>query len=87
MLITILLWLLFGALVGWVAGIIMNTHNSSLLRDIILGIVGSIVGGYVASLLGFGNLGGDFNFDLVNIGIAIGGACIVIFVAGLFRRR
>jgi len=84
---SILLWLLFGALVGWIAGIIMNTQNSSLLGNIILGIVGSMVGGYAASQLGFGNLGGDFSFDLVNIAIATGGACIIIFVAGLFRRK
>jgi len=83
---SILLWLLFGALVGWAAGIIMNTQ-SSLLGNIIFGIIGSIVGGYVASQLGFGSLGGGFNFDPVNIAIAIGGACIVIFVAGFFRRK
>jgi len=83
---SILLWLLFGALVGWLAGIIMKTQ-SSLLGNIVFGIIGSIVGGYVAAQLGFGRLGGDFSFDLVNIAIAIGGACIVIFVAGLFMRR
>ena len=86
MLISILLWLLFGALVGWIAGLIMKSRNS-LLVNIILGIVGSIVGGFVASLLGFGSFGGTFSFDVVNILISIGGACLVIFVVRLIRGK
>jgi len=80
LIITILLWLLFGAIVGWLAGIVMKS-KASLTWNIILGIIGSVVGGFVASLLGFGQLGGGFSFDLVNILIAIGGACLVIFLA------
>jgi len=80
MLISVLLWLLFGALVGWIAGKIMKSRNS-LLLNIVLGIVGSFVGGFVASLLGFGNLGGAFSFDIMNIVISVGGACIVILLA------
>ena len=47
MLVSILLWLLFGAFIGWIAGIIMKSQ-STLGRNIILGIVGSFVGGFVA---------------------------------------
>ena len=84
MLITILLWLLFGALVGWLAGIIMKSKGS-LLRNIILGIVGSIVGGFIASLLGFGSLDAGFSFNIVNVVISIGGACLLIFLARLLK--
>ena len=86
MLISILLWLLFGALVGWLAGIIMKSR-SSLGRNIILGIVGSLVGGFIASLLGFGELGGDFSFDLTNILVAVVGSCLVIFLVGALQRK
>ena len=79
MLISLLLWLAFGALVGWLAGIIMKS-NKSLLGNIILGIVGSFVGGFIASLLGFGSLGGGFSFNIVNVAISVAGACLVIFI-------
>ena len=85
MLISIILWLLFGAVVGWIAGMIMKSQGS-LVRNIILGIVGSFVGGFVASLLGFGDLGGSFEFDIVNLIVSIGGACLLIFIVGALRR-
>ena len=86
MIINILLLLLFGAVVGWLAGLIMKSKNS-LFVNIILGIVGSLVGGFVASLLGFGSFTGNFSFNLVNVLISIGGACLVIFVVRLIRGK
>ena len=80
----ILLWLLFGALVGWIAGLIMKSDNS-LLRNIILGIIGSIVGGFIASILGFGEFGADFSFNLTNIIISVAGACLLIFLSRVFK--
>lgn len=80
MIISLLLWLLFGALVGWLAGIIMKSKKS-LLGSIILGIVGSFVGGFIASFIGFGSLGGGFSFNIFNIIISVAGACLVIFLA------
>jgi uncharacterized membrane protein YeaQ/YmgE (transglycosylase-associated protein family) len=84
MLISILLWLLFGALVGWIAGMIMKSKRS-FVGNIILGIIGSFVGGFIASLIGFGSLRGGFSFDIVNILISVGGACLVIFIAGILK--
>jgi len=86
MIISILLWLLFGAVVGWLAGIIMKS-SSSLLGNIIFGIIGSFVGGFIASTLGFGGLGGNFSFNVMNIIISVAGACLVVFVVGILRRR
>jgi len=84
MLITILLWLLFGALVGWIAGVIMKSR-SSLLRNIILGIIGSFVGGFIASLLGIGSIGAGYSFNIANIIISVAGACLVIFLARIIK--
>ena len=70
-------WLIFGALVGWLAGIIMESKKS-LLRNIVLGIAGSFVGGFAASLVGIGTIGG---FSVVNIAISVAGACLLIFIA------
>ena len=80
MLISLLVWLIFGAFVGWLAGIIMKT-TKTFFGNIVLGIVGSFVGGFIASFLGFGNLGGDYSFNLSNIIISVAGACLVIFIA------
>ena len=74
---SVLLWLIFGALVGWLAGIIMKS-KSSLLRNIVLGISGSFVGGFVASFMGIGTIDG---FNIVNIVISVAGACLLIFIA------
>ena len=86
MIVQILLTLLFGAIVGWLAGLIMKSKHG-LVVNIILGIVGSFVGSFIASLLGFGSFGGDFSFNIVNILISIGGACLVIFVVGLLKKK
>jgi len=80
MILTILLWLLFGAVVGWIAGLIMKAKKT-LFWTIILGIVGSFVGGFIASLLGFGEFGGAFSFNIINVVIAVAGACLLIFIA------
>ncbi|MCL2402258.1 MAG: GlsB/YeaQ/YmgE family stress response membrane protein [Oscillospiraceae bacterium] len=84
MLISILLWLLFGAFIGWIAGMIMK-KKSSLLGNIIFGIIGSFVGGFVASIIGFGSLRGSFSFDLMNVIFSVAGACLVIFIAGILK--
>jgi uncharacterized membrane protein YeaQ/YmgE (transglycosylase-associated protein family) len=84
----ILLWIVFGALVGWIASIL--THNNSrmgLLANIVVGLVGSVIGGWVASLL---TLGSIYEFSFWGFCIAILGAVILLSVINLFnpkRRR
>jgi len=83
MVITILIWLLFGAVIGLLAGYIMKV-KSGWLWTIVLGIIGAVVGGFIAQLLGFGGVNVDFAFNLdfiISVLIAVGGACLVVFVA------
>lgn len=84
--IPILLWLLFGALVGWLAGLLMKSKNS-LLWNIIFGILGSVLGGFIASLLGFGSFWGTYSFDIVNLAISVGGACLVMYLVKVLKIR
>ena len=79
----VLSWLIFGALVGWLAGIVMKSKQS-LIRNIILGILGSFVGGFVASFMGIGTIGG---FNIVNIVISVAGACLLIFIVRILTER
>jgi uncharacterized membrane protein YeaQ/YmgE (transglycosylase-associated protein family) len=72
-------WLLIGALIGWVASKIMHGRGG-LFRNIVLGIAGSVVGGWLADYAGIGtgnvwSIGGFF--------IAVGGACILIILSRL----
>lgn len=80
MVVSILLFLLFGAVAGWLAGLIMKT-KSGLLWNIILGIVGSFVGGFIASRI----LGVDGGNLIISLLIAVAGACLLIFIGKLLK--
>jgi uncharacterized membrane protein YeaQ/YmgE (transglycosylase-associated protein family) len=74
----IILWIVFGALAGWIASIIMKTdRQQGTAYDIILGIVGSIVGGFLMGLIGQPGVSG---FNLESLVIAIIGSIVVILV-------
>ncbi len=47
----IILWIIFGALVGWIASAIMHT-GEGVVMDIVIGIVGAIIGGWLMSFFG-----------------------------------
>lgn len=71
-LVSILITILIGALIGWLASIIMKSSHGFIMSCVI-GIVGSFIGGFLASLIGLG--GGN---SVVTILIDIAGACILI---------
>ncbi len=80
----ILLWIVLGGLAGWIASIIMKRNEQQgLLGDILLGIIGAIVGGFVVSLLGGEGITG---FNLYSLVIAIIGAIGLIWAARAVRR-
>jgi len=81
----ILLWLLFGAIVGWVASLITgNNARMGILLNIVVGLIGSFIGGWIASYLGFGSFQ---EFSLYGFLIAIGGAVLLLLVINLFSRK
>ncbi len=72
----IILWLLFGAVVGWLAGVVMNDQKS-LVMNIIIGILGSLLGSWIASAL-FNQTYG--NFTIEGLLFSVLGAAILIFL-------
>lgn len=81
----IILWILFGALAGWLASIIMKAnHGQGALLNIVFGIVGAIVGGFIANTLGFSGVTG---FNLYSLLIAILGAVLVTWLAGVLMKK
>lgn len=80
----ILLWIIFGALVGWVASKIMNTDaEQGAGLNIIVGIVGAVIGGWIMSFFGQTPVTG---FDLYSFLVALLGAIILIALVRAVRK-
>lgn len=81
----IIAWLVVGLLAGWIASMIVNRAGEGPLMDIVLGVVGAFVGGFVFNLLGYGGVSG---INLYSIFVAVIGAVVVLVIYhALFRRR
>lgn len=73
-----ILWIIFGALIGWLASKIAGTdEQQGAIGNIIVGIVGAIIGGWIANMLGFSGVTG---FNLPSLLIALAGAVLVLAV-------
>ncbi|MFC0181814.1 Uncharacterized membrane protein YeaQ/YmgE, transglycosylase-associated protein family [Pseudarcicella hirudinis] len=68
--------LIIGGIAGWLAGIIMNGTGFGLLIDIVVGVIGSIIGSWVFGLLGIHSGGGMIG----SIIVSLVGAVILIFI-------
>ena len=79
-----ILWIVFGGLVGWVASLIMKTDaQQGIVLNVVVGIVGAVVGGWIMGLVGESGVGG---FNLYSFLVAILGACILIAIVRAIRR-
>lgn len=84
--INFIIWILVGAVVGWVASLIMHTNRrQGLIADIIVGIVGAFVGGYVLSPLFNVSTINQGDFSLPALLVSLGGAVILLAISKLFR--
>jgi len=80
----IILWIIFGALAGWIASMIMGRNaQMGALANIIVGIIGAILGGWIMSAFGGQGVTG---FNLTSLIVAILGAIVLLFLVGLVRR-
>jgi len=78
---SILIFLIIGAIAGWLAGLIMRGGGFGLLGNIVVGIVGAFIGGYLLPMLGV-HLAGV----LGAIVTAVIGAVVLLFIVGLIKR-
>lgn len=83
-LVSILLWIILGGVAGWIASIIMKKNaQMGTLANIVVGIVGALLGGFVVGLLGFEPASG---FNFYTLIVAIIGAVILLALVGALRR-
>ena len=80
----LLLWLILGAISGWLAGLIMGGRKRGLLGNVLVGVLGAGIGGFLASLLGWGGVDG---FNLYSLLIAVAGACLLLWIYNAIQRR
>jgi uncharacterized membrane protein YeaQ/YmgE (transglycosylase-associated protein family) len=80
----ILWWALFGLIAGAIAKFLMPGKGpGGILLTIALGIVGAIVGGFIGTQVGLGDISG---FNLGSMALAVGGGVLVLFLYGLATR-
>ena len=81
----VIVYLAIGALIGWAASKVMKS-GGGLIRNIIVGVAGSFLGGWIADLIGW-QRPSLTNISLSGMLIAIGGACLLIWLARLITGR
>ena len=77
----LIVWLIIGAVAGWLAGNVMKGGGFGLIGNIVIGLIGSVIGGFLLGGL-FASLG-----IVGSIITAAIGAAIVLFVVGLVVKR
>lgn len=71
-------WIILGALAGWIASMIMKTDaEQGAFANIIVGIIGAVLGGFIMQLFGASGVNG---FNLYSILVAIGGAVVLLAI-------
>jgi uncharacterized membrane protein YeaQ/YmgE (transglycosylase-associated protein family) len=84
--INFIIWLIVGAIIGWLAGMVMGDREGTLL-NIVIGIVGAFRGGFLFNLLGIG--GSNINnsdFSIGGLVVSFIGACVLLGIVNLVRR-
>ena len=78
----LIIWLIVGAIAGWLAGVIVKGIGFGLIGNIIVGIVGALIAGWLLPRLGIA-IGGGMIAAIINATI---GAVILLVILGLIRR-
>ena len=79
----IISWIILGLIAGFIASKIVNREGSGFLLDIVLGVIGALVGGYLFELVGHTGVTG---LNLYSMFVAIVGAVVVLVVYHFIRR-
>ena len=78
----LIIWLVIGAVAGWLAGLIVKGYGFGLVGNIVVGIIGAVLAGWLLPLVGFVLVGGVIA-AIIN---AVIGAVVLLVVIGLFKK-
>ena len=82
---SLIAFIVLGLVAGWLAGMLMRGGGYGIIGDIILGILGALIGGWItAALTGVNPVNG---LDVVSIIVSVVGACVLIALSRLFTGR
>ncbi len=83
---SLLSWIVFGALVGWIASILTGSnHRQGCIANIVIGIIGAFIGGLLMGLVT--GEGFDMAFNLTSLAVAVVGALILLAIVPSRRGR
>ena len=74
-------WIVIGIIAGWLTGKLMRGSGYGILMDLVLGLIGAVIGGWIFGLLGISSYG-----FLGSLAAATVGAIVLVAIARLFRR-
>jgi uncharacterized membrane protein YeaQ/YmgE (transglycosylase-associated protein family) len=83
MVVSLIIWLLIGAIAGWLASLIVKGHGLGLAGNIVVGIVGAVIAGWLLPLIGFVFIGGI----LAAITNAVIGAVLLLVIIGFVQQK
>lgn len=84
MLVNLILWIILGGIAGWIASMIMHRDGQmGAVANIVVGIIGAVVGGFLFNLVG---LAGDTGFNLWTLLVSVIGAVVLLALIGMVNR-
>ena len=85
--INFIVWIILGGLIGWIASMIMRTDSQQgPLLNIVVGIIGAMLAGFVLSPMFGGGTINQNNFSVQSLLISLLGAVILLAIVNMFRR-
>jgi uncharacterized membrane protein YeaQ/YmgE (transglycosylase-associated protein family) len=82
---SIIAWIVLGLLAGWIAGMVMRGGGYGIVGDIVLGILGAIIGGWITQILTGQDLVNGFN--VLSLVVAVIGAIVLIAISRAISPR
>ena len=82
----LLVWLVVGGLVGWVAGLLLQNSGNGILMNVVIGIVGSFLGGWLLGPMFHAGTINQHDFSLAGLAVSLLGAVILLAIVNLIRR-
>ena len=80
---SLIAWLVVGLLAGWIGSLIVNRRGEGLFMDIVLGVIGAFVGGFLFQTFGHSGVTG---INFYSIMVAVVGAIVVLVIYHAIRR-